>query len=118
MHRTMKSWIWIIVAVGVVLVLKHLLLGRASKDTIQAMLDRGALVVDVRTEAEFAGDHYGSAVNIPLSGLAGRLDELGAKDTPVVLYCHSGTRAASAARILAKAGFTNVTNAGSLHHMP
>jgi len=114
----MKNWIWIIVAVGMVLVLKHLLLGRASKETIQEVLDAGALVVDVRTEAEFVGDHYENAGNIPLSRLAGRLGELGTKDRPIVLYCHSGTRSASAARILAQAGFTNVTNAGSLHHMP
>ncbi len=115
----MKNWIWIVVAVGAVLVLKNLLIGRASKTDIKALLDQGALVVDVRTPAEFAGRHYEGAINIPLSELTAQLDKLGPdKDKPIVLYCHSGARSASARHTLVEAGFTNVLNAGSLHHMP
>jgi phage shock protein E len=103
----------------VVLVLKHFLIGRASKNDIETHLDQGALVVDVRTPHEFAGGHYDGAINIPLSELVAQLDKLGPdKDKPVVLYCHSGARSASARRTLIETGFTNVLNAGSLHHMP
>jgi len=115
----MKNWIWIIIAVGAVLVLKNLLIGRASKTDIQSLLDRGALVVDVRTPSEFAGGHYAGAINIPLSDLEAQLGQLGTdKGRPIVLYCHSGARSASAKRQLGQAGFTNVLNGGSLHHMP
>ncbi|MBL7076429.1 MAG: rhodanese-like domain-containing protein [Kiritimatiellae bacterium] len=115
----MKNWIWIIVAVGAVLVLKNLLIGRASKGDIQAKLEQGALIVDVRTPAEFAGGHYEGAINIPLSGIGASLDQLGSdKSKPIVLYCHSGARSASAKRTIEQAGYTNVLNAGSLHHMP
>ena len=115
----MKNWIWIIVAVGVVLVLKNFLIGRASKGDIQAKLDEGALVVDVRTPAEFAGGHFKGAINIPLSGLGQQLNLLGDdKAKPIILYCHSGARSGSAKRKLEQAGYTNAINAGSLHHMP
>jgi hypothetical protein len=40
------------------------------------------------------------------------------KDKPIVLYCASGARSAQAARILKRAGFTDVINAGSLVSMP
>jgi len=115
----MKNWIWIIIAVGAVLVLKNLLIGRASKTDIKTVLEQDALVVDVRTQAEFAGGHYEGAINIPLSEINVQLDKLGPdKDKPIVLYCHSGARSASAKRTLEAYGFTNVLNAGSLHHMP
>ncbi len=115
----MKNWIWIVVAVGAVLVLKNLLIGRAPKADIKAKLEQGALVVDVRTPGEFARGHYEGAINVPLSELAAQLDKFGPdKDKPLVLYCHSGARSASAKRTLGQAGFTDVLNAGSLHHMP
>ncbi|MDP6490635.1 MAG: rhodanese-like domain-containing protein [Kiritimatiellia bacterium] len=115
----MKNWIWIIIAVGAVLVLKNLLMGRASKGDIQAKLEQGALVVDVRTPAEFSGGHYEGAINLPLSTLATQLDKLDSdKSRPIILYCHSGARSASAKRTLEQAGYTNVLNAGSLRHMP
>jgi phage shock protein E len=115
----MKNWIWIILAVGAVLVLKNLLIGRASKGDIQAKLEQGALIVDVRTPTEFSGGHYEGAINIPLSELTAQLDQLGTdKSRPVILYCHSGARSVSAKRTLEQAGFTDVLSAGSLHHMP
>ncbi len=109
---------WIVLIVGLVLVLKHLLTGCASKGEIRAKLVEGALVVDVRTPDEFARGHYDGAINIPLGELSDQLDRLGPdKNKPVVLYCHSGARSAAAKRTLERAGFTNVANAGSLHHM-
>ena len=115
----MKNWIWIIVAVGAVLVLKNLLIGRASKSDIQTALDQGALVVDVRSPAEFAGGHSDGAINIPLSDIGDSLDKFGPdKSKPIIVYCLSGARSGSAKRTLEHAGYTNVLNGGSLHHMP
>ena len=115
----MKNWMWILAAVGVVLVLKHFMIGRASKGDIETQLTQNALVIDVRTPAEFQGGHYDGAINIPLSDLGQQLDKLGDdKARSIVLYCHSGARSASAKRTLEQAGYTNVINAGSLRAMP
>lgn len=78
----------------------------------------GALLLDVRTVDEFEDDQYANAVNIPLDQLKGRIDELGDKNQVILVYCLSGARSASAARILKNAGFKNVINAGSIDDLP
>ncbi len=88
--------------------------GNSVKEKIQA----GARIVDVRTPAEFADGSYPGAVNIPLSVLAARMNELEPKDAPIVLYCASGARSGQGARLLRQAGFTDVINAGGLGDMP
>ena len=60
--------------------------------------------VDVRTPQEFKAGHIPGAINIPVSDIAERLNEL-PKDKQVYVYCHSGVRAAKASTVLAKAGF-------------
>ncbi len=77
---------------------------------LQGALSRGAVVVDVRSPAEFSGGHVAGARNIPLHALQGRLGELGAKDREVVVYCRSGARSSQAASLLQRAGFTRVVN--------
>jgi phage shock protein E len=84
---------------------------------VAAKLKAGATVLDVRSEAEFRGGSYRGAVNVPLQVLSSRLDRI-PKHRPVVVYCASGSRSAMAARILRKAGYEDVSNAGGLHHMP
>ncbi|HOV62690.1 MAG TPA: rhodanese-like domain-containing protein [Spirochaetia bacterium] len=81
-------------------------------------IKNGAKVIDVRTEDEFADGHYEGALNIPVGELQSRMNELGDKNTPLVLYCASGARSAMAAKMLKAAGFTDVTNAGGLSDMP
>ena len=75
------------------------------------------LIVDVRTRGEFAGGAYPGAVNIPLDEIVSRVDELGAKDRKIVLYCASGRRSSYAVQMLSKMGFTNIENGGGLMHM-
>ena len=75
------------------------------------------LVVDVRTPEEFRSGAYPGAINISLDELQHRIDELGAKDRDITLYCASGARSAYAQRVLQHVGFTNVKNGGGLMHM-
>ena len=68
-----------------------------------------AVIIDVREPLEFTQSHIEDAQNIPLGSLAEQLPKLEAsKTTPVVLVCQSGTRAASAGKIMTKAGFEQV----------
>jgi len=81
--------------------------------------EQHALVLDVRTPAEYASDHAPGAKNIPIDQLERRLGEVeamtaGKKDHPLVVYCTRGVRAAQAKQILLRAGFTKVTNLGGL----
>ena len=92
--------------------------GTVPQAMLQEQLQKGALVLDVRTTAEFASGHYPGAVHIPVSDLADRLSELGDKNRAVVVYCRSGARAGQACSLLKKAGWLHVTNAGGLDNLP
>lgn len=77
----------------------------ASKHNGRELVANGALLLDVRTPEEFADRHLDGAVNIPVQELGARVRELGAKDRPVVVYCRSGARSASATKLLKNAGY-------------
>ncbi|MFZ4528007.1 MAG: rhodanese-like domain-containing protein [Undibacterium curvum] len=67
------------------------------------------LLLDVRNAEEFAAGHLPNAKHIPLPDLANRLKEIEkSKNQVVITVCASGVRSASAASVLAKAGFTQV----------
>jgi phage shock protein E len=79
---------------------------------VRAKLEAGAAVIDVRTAGEFSSGAYPKAATT--AGLPGsKMQKLGPKDAPIIVYCASGSRSAQAARILKAAGFTDVTNAGA-----
>jgi rhodanese-related sulfurtransferase/predicted methyltransferase len=82
--------------------------------TAARLVSEGARLVDVRTTGEFAAGHIEGAVNIPVQELADRLDELEPRDAPVVLYCRSGRRSASAQALLRDAGFESVYDLGAI----
>lgn len=93
--------------------------GRAAKDKIitcnaaSEKVTNGAILIDVRTEQEFADGHISGAINIPLHLIENRLNEFTKdKTSTIVLYCKSGRRAASAKAILQKNGYLNIYNAG------
>ena len=69
----------------------------------------GPLLLDVRTEEEFAGGHVPGALLIPVQQLPSRLEELAAfKQRGVIAYCERGTRARQALQLLHDAGFQNL----------
>lgn len=66
-------------------------------------------IVDVREEWEYDEKNIG-AKNIPLGSLPTRMDELGAKDSEIIVHCKTGGRSAQAQKFLRSKGFTNVIN--------
>ncbi|HKK78017.1 MAG TPA: rhodanese-like domain-containing protein [Phaeodactylibacter sp.] len=80
---------------------------------IKAMVEDGALLLDVRTPSEFNNGHAKGAVNIPLQELNNHIAEIKAKGKPVVAYCRSGNRSGMAAQLLQRHKIEAV-NAGSL----
>ena len=63
------------------------------------------LILDVRQPAEFQQVHITGAKLIPLNELYKRMKEL-PKGREIVCVCATGSRSKSAAKILAKEGFT------------
>ena len=88
--------------------------GKTSSSDARALVANGAALLDVRSRGEFAGGHLDGAVNIPVDQIANRSGEIGPKERPVVLYCASGMRSASAASTLRSLGFTSVSDVGPM----
>jgi phage shock protein E len=75
----------------------------------QIQLERAPLIVDVRSEKEYAEAHIPGAVNIPYDQLGDRLAEIdAAKTDEIVVHCRSGYRAEIAEKVLSEAGYSNV----------
>jgi rhodanese-related sulfurtransferase len=70
-------------------------------------------IIDVRTVSEFYGGSVTGAINIPLSEIQDRIDEIKAIKTPVILCCASGNRSGQATAYLQSQGVKNCSNGGS-----
>lgn len=70
-------------------------------------------LVDVRTADEYKGGHIAGSINISVQDLSAKLNKI-PKDKPVVVYCRSGSRSASAAQMLLSAGYSEVYDLGGL----
>lgn len=83
------------------------------------LVDEGALLLDVRTEAEFKEQNLPNSLLIPHDQVAARIGEIveavgGDKHKPIVVFCRRGGRAATAKQELLARGFTEVTNLGGI----
>lgn len=68
-----------------------------------------AVVIDVRSDGEYAAGHIVNAINEPLGGLAQKVSKLDKyRERTIITACRNGQQAASASGILRKNGFENV----------
>lgn len=69
------------------------------------------LILDVRNPEELQVGWINGSINIPLSELENKIEEiLSYRDQPILVYCRSGRRSTSASELLIKYGFTRVYN--------
>lgn len=81
------------------------------------LVDDGAILVDVRTIAEYNASHLDGALNIPVEVIADQIEtKISDKDTKIVLYCRSGNRSANAGQILIDMGYKNVYDLGAMNN--
>lgn len=76
---------------------------------IRELSEGGACIIDVREKNEYEMSHLNTAVNIPMSEIRGRINEI-PKDRPVYIHCKSGQRSYNVCRMLKHLGFDNVYN--------
>lgn len=72
------------------------------------LMNRGAVVVDVRAPAEYAAGHLVSSKNIPLDTLEADQSKDKFRKKNVLVVCDSGMSSGRAANLLRTAGFENV----------
>ena len=86
----------------------------AQLSQIQAALDAGAILLDVRSPSEFATGSLPGARNVPVSSIGSVIAELQEAQRPVVVFCASGTRASLALRALKAAKIQRLHNLGTV----
>ena len=87
----------------------------------KAIMDSGKdhVIIDARTEEEFAEGHIKNAILIPEYEVAERAEkELPDKDALILVYCRSGRRSKIASEELVKLGYTNVYEFGGIIDWP
>ena len=73
------------------------------------------IIIDARTEEEFAEGHIENAILIPEYEIKDRAEkELPNKDALILVYCRSGRRSKIASEELVKLGYTNVKEFGGI----
>lgn len=92
------------------------LLGRwevpLSLNETKSLLQKGAQIIDVRSELEFSKGHLENAINIPVDDIESHFSEL--KDKTTLVCCASGMRSQIAHHKLRQAGVQNVYDIGSI----
>jgi rhodanese-related sulfurtransferase len=90
-----------------------------SAKTAKEMMDgdKSAIVLDVRTPAEFKERHIAGAALLPLADidiLKKVVDVLPDKEAVILIYCRRGNRSKAAAEKLAAMGYVNIYEFGGI----
>ena len=81
--------------------------------------EKDYIIIDARTEEEFAAGHIANAILIPEYEIAARAEaELPDKEALILVYCRSGRRSKIASEELVKLGYTNVKEFGGIIDWP
>lgn len=78
----------------------------SSTDTakVKQMLEEGAMVIDVRTPAEFNNGHVPNSKNIPLQDIHSKMGAIKKMGKPIVFCCATGNRSGQATSLLSEQG--------------
>jgi phage shock protein E len=88
------------------------MLNSFSKKDACKLLKEGAQLVDVRSSSEFSQGALPNAISLPLQSIMAA-DNLLDRAKPIILYCVSGARSATAKNYLDQMGYHEVYNLGS-----
>ena len=81
--------------------------------------EKDYVIIDARTEEEFAEGHIENAILIPEYEIKDRAEkELPDKEQLILVYCRSGRRSKIASEELVKLGYTNVKEFGGIIDWP
>ena len=88
-----------------------------SQEEAKSIMDTESnfIILDVRTEEEYADGHIENAILIPDYEITTKAEEiLKDKNQLILVYCRSGRRSKNASQILVDLGYTNVKEFGGI----
>lgn len=80
--------------------------------------EKDTIVLDVRTQEEYASGHIKNAVCLPNEGILSEPEILPDKSQKILVYCRSGIRSKHAAQKLADMGYEQVLEFGGILDWP
>lgn len=81
--------------------------------------EKGIILLDVRTKAEYHEKHIPKSTLIPVDILENEANrKIPDKNSEIFVYCKSGGRSARAVKILKKLGYTHINNLGGIMSWP
>lgn len=83
-----------------------------KSESIKDFMDKGAVIIDVRTAGEFKEGHIKGSKNIPLDTIASKVQEIKKLNKPVIACCRSGMRSGQATSILKQNGIEVINGGG------
>lgn len=89
-----------------------------SQDEAKELMakEEGYIILDVRTQSEYANGHIPGAICVPNEGISNVMPpELPDLDQLILVYCRSGNRSKQAAKKLAEIGYTNIREFGGIN---
>ncbi len=82
---------------------------------IELMENDSTVVIDVRSTDEYNNSHLTNSINIPVDLIDTNISNaVPDKDTILIVYCRSGNRSETAAKVLVDLGYTNVYDLGGI----
>ncbi len=91
--------------------LLNILFGNTRNELLN-YIDKGSVILDVRTDAEYRTNHVNKAMHIPLQELEYRFEEIKKLNKSVIVYCASGMRSHNAANFLKSIGIDAINGGG------
>lgn len=93
---------------------------RITAEEAKEIIDKEEVIIlDVRTPEEYKDEHIKDALLIPDYELKNSADsKLPNKDEKILVYCRSGNRSKTAAKLLIDMGYTNVYEFGGIISWP
>lgn len=85
---------------------------RTSDTEFDKLINKGAVILDVRTEKEYEMEHIEGSINISLGTIRERYIELD-QDKTYITVCSHGLRSVKAQNILKERGFKHIYNGGA-----
>lgn len=89
-----------------------------SQDEAKELMagEEGYIILDVRTQSEYANGHIPGAICVPNEGISDVMPpELPDLEQLILVYCRSGNRSKQAAKKLAEIGYSNVKEFGGIN---
>lgn len=79
---------------------------------VEEYAKKGAIVIDVRSNAEYVSGHVIGSKNLPLPTLEFEVEKIKSWNKPIIACCQSGMRSAQATSLLTKNGIDCINGGG------